>query len=196
MAAIGCPVDFVCAIDDDEFRKPRRGMWDALLRLRGIESVDLEGSVYVGDAAGRPSRGKRRKDFAASDLLLAANIGCAFRTPESFFLGSTEDIDNRFETWGYLCLADLVPTPLLHVPLTFTSLGPKSTRICSPTLATADRRWWFSSHRRPPGRARSRGGCSATSGSTRTASAPSKRVSKPPEGLFGRAAASWWTTRI
>ena len=84
-------------------------MWDALLRLRGVAAVDLADSIYVGDAAGRSARGKRRKDFAASDLLFARNIGCGFRTPESFFLGSSDAIDNAFDTSGHLRLIDLAP---------------------------------------------------------------------------------------
>ena len=82
-------------------------MWDALLRLRGFSSVDLARSVYVGDAAGRPAIGKRRKDFAASDLLFARNVGCLFRTPESFFLGSSAAVDNIFDLSDHLRLIDL-----------------------------------------------------------------------------------------
>lgn len=111
VAGIGCPVDFLCALADDGYRKPRRGMWDALVRLRGLTSVDTAGSIYVGDAAGRPARGKRKKDFAASDLLFAMNVGCALRTPESFFMGSSDDLDNAFDASGHLRLIDLAPPP-------------------------------------------------------------------------------------
>ena len=33
----------------------------------------LECCLYVGDAAGRPKQGKRKKDFSASDLKMALN---------------------------------------------------------------------------------------------------------------------------
>lgn len=92
-------VDFICSLQDDFYRKPRSGMWDALRIIReqqlnavsgggcttissGNEStvsasVSLE--LYVGDAAGRPEQGagkdKRKKDFSDSDLKFAINCG-------------------------------------------------------------------------------------------------------------------------
>lgn len=52
-------------------------------------AVKNELSYYCGDAAGRPvcvESKKKKKDFAASDRLLAMNVGLAFYTPEEHFL--------------------------------------------------------------------------------------------------------------
>ena len=49
-----------------------------------------EACLYVGDAAGRPKEGPRKKDFSAGDLKLAINVGVPFQTPEQFFLGSNQ----------------------------------------------------------------------------------------------------------
>ena len=92
---IGVPMDFICAIEDDHFRKPRPGMWEFLAfarrRLTSAQvaagtsisttsSVDIKvpgfpSSTYVGDAAGRPKDGTRGKDFSDSDYKLALNLG-------------------------------------------------------------------------------------------------------------------------
>ena len=78
IASLNVPVDFICSISKDIMRKPFPGMWDTLAHLRGIGNhMNSEECLYVGDAAGRPAIGKtRKKDFSASDLLFAANIGC------------------------------------------------------------------------------------------------------------------------
>lgn len=44
-------------------------------------------SFYVGDAAGRPAEGKKKKDFSKSDRLFALNASLNFFTPEEHFLG-------------------------------------------------------------------------------------------------------------
>jgi DNA 3'-phosphatase len=90
---IGVPMDFICAIEDDRFRKPRPGMWEFLvyaskgISARGRSSVVMEQelnptevpyfvlSTYVGDAAGRPKEGTRNKDWSDSDYKLAINAG-------------------------------------------------------------------------------------------------------------------------
>lgn len=53
-------------------------------------TVDMNSSVYVGDAAGRPKCGTRKKDFSDTDFKFALNLGINFYTPERFFLNSTE----------------------------------------------------------------------------------------------------------
>lgn len=79
------------ATERDRFRKPRTGMWDQLLRDWGCREnsphdakVDLAGSLFVGDAAGR------RSDHSSADRDFADNIGLRFMTPEQFFLGKRE----------------------------------------------------------------------------------------------------------
>jgi bifunctional polynucleotide phosphatase/kinase len=111
VAALQCPIDFICSTANDIYRKPRRGMWEAATSLRGLAilpSSDYSASIYVGDAAGRPASGSHKKDFAASDLLFALNVRCAFKTPESFFLGSTHERDTVFDVSRYPRIADLV----------------------------------------------------------------------------------------
>lgn len=44
--------------------------------------MDASKSFFVGDAAGRPKLGDRRKDFSASDVMFAVNAGIGFQTPE------------------------------------------------------------------------------------------------------------------
>ncbi|KAF1960144.1 PNK3P-domain-containing protein [Byssothecium circinans] len=73
----------------DVYRKPRMGMWRELLEdydLEGEGMVDLAGSLFVGDAAGREAVGKSPKDFSCGDRDFAANIGISFHTPEEYFL--------------------------------------------------------------------------------------------------------------
>lgn len=48
---------------------------------RVLIGADLEGSFFVGDAAGRQYKGKK-SDFASTDRKFALNIGLPFLTPE------------------------------------------------------------------------------------------------------------------
>lgn len=74
----GIPIDFICAIDDDHFRKPRTGMFE-FLALARCPNAMKDSSLYVGDAAGREKEGIRPKDFSDSDLKAALNLGIAVR---------------------------------------------------------------------------------------------------------------------
>ena len=75
---------------DDEYRKPKIGMWNLMLDILSDESIkiDIENSFYCGDAAGRPG------DFADSDKKFAENIGIRFYTPEEIFPGNTLILDS------------------------------------------------------------------------------------------------------
>ena len=57
MKHLDIPFSIYAATEYDEFRKPRMGMWREILDdhdLDVADALDLNGSVFVGDAAGRP----------------------------------------------------------------------------------------------------------------------------------------------
>ncbi|KAL1302095.1 hypothetical protein AAFC00_002531 [Neodothiora populina] len=82
------PVSLYAATEKDRYRKPRVGMWENLLQDQALQlaNIDMQASVFVGDAGGRTASGMYKADFACSDRDLASNIGIRFSTPEEFFL--------------------------------------------------------------------------------------------------------------
>ena len=64
-------------------------MWQFMRHHRCPSSDPLQ-SLFVGDAAGRPKLGLRRKDFSDTDYKMALNSGVPFQTPEMFFLKSAQ----------------------------------------------------------------------------------------------------------
>ncbi|KAK8390442.1 hypothetical protein O3P69_010254 [Scylla paramamosain] len=84
---LGVPIQVFVSTGKGEYRKPAIGMWNFFLNeANGGVEVDLDKSIYVGDAAGRPAEGKKKKDFSFSDRLFALNVGLKFYTPEEHFL--------------------------------------------------------------------------------------------------------------
>lgn len=86
------PLTLYAATGKDMCRKPRPGMWAEMRDDYDLAEpdVDLENSVFVGDAGGRTAHVKGgtaiSKDFSCSDRNLAHNLGIDFKTPEEFFL--------------------------------------------------------------------------------------------------------------
>ena len=77
---LGVPVDVLCAFEKDIHRKPRPGLWHHLVSHR-FPSIEencqqlISHSMYIGDGAGRKAVAGRKKDFSASDLKFALNVG-------------------------------------------------------------------------------------------------------------------------
>lgn len=64
------PVILLAATARDRYRKPRTGMWKALLEdldLDESDGPDLESSFFVGDAGGRAARINAKADHSCSD---------------------------------------------------------------------------------------------------------------------------------
>jgi DNA 3'-phosphatase len=90
---LGIPVDFLCSIGENRFRKPLTGMWEFYQVARGLPEMHV---CFVGDAAGRPLHGTRAKDFSDTDIKFARNLHIPFYTPEKFFLRSTQRLHVQF----------------------------------------------------------------------------------------------------
>ena len=74
LSQLELPISIYAATGLDKYRKPRIGMWQQLTKDFGLNvqdsaSVDLQNSIFVGDAGGRagPAKGKGRKDHSCVD---------------------------------------------------------------------------------------------------------------------------------
>ena len=64
------PISIYAATAKDNYRKPRTGMWEEILEdyeLHDSGEIDLEQSIFVGDAGGRIAGNGKAKDFSCSD---------------------------------------------------------------------------------------------------------------------------------
>ncbi|EEP77071.1 conserved hypothetical protein [Uncinocarpus reesii 1704] len=99
MNALGVPLSVYAATEYDNFRKPQTGMWKMFLDdydLDFEDALDLEGSIFVGDAAGRSG------DHSCVDRNFASNIGLQFKTPEEFFRGEPPQPVEVFDPKTYI----------------------------------------------------------------------------------------------
>ena len=84
---LGIELSCLMATQDDIFRKPLTGMWQYInTSLNKGVKIDLDSSMYIGDAAGRVSG--KHKDHSDCDRYFALNSGLKFLTPEEYFLGA------------------------------------------------------------------------------------------------------------
>lgn len=97
MTTIELPISVYAATEDDNYRKPRTGMWKEFVDDYDLDvvGIDKKNSLFVGDAAGR------LKDHSSSDLGFAANIGLPFKTPEAYFGVCDEELVTIFDPTAY-----------------------------------------------------------------------------------------------
>lgn len=80
LTQLDVPVTVYAATGRDEYRKPRVGMWQELLEdhdLESADSIDLERSLFVGDAGGREAvAGISVKDHSCVDRYAATSTIC------------------------------------------------------------------------------------------------------------------------
>ena len=89
---------FLAAIGrtDDAFRKPNLNMFLYLEKeLNGGKKFDRDASFFCGDAAGRKQVEATKRDFSADDLLFAKALGVKFYTPELYYFGKDDRMNEN-----------------------------------------------------------------------------------------------------
>lgn len=78
---LGMPCTVFVAIDKDEFRKPKVGMYKLFEKsFNGSKPIELNRSFYCGDSIGYPSH-------SDADIKFAQTLQLPFLTPEKFLRG-------------------------------------------------------------------------------------------------------------
>ena len=70
LGQLDLPISIYAATGKDKYRKPRTGMWLALLEdydLDVADGPDLQYSFFIGDAGGRLAKDKVKADHSSSD---------------------------------------------------------------------------------------------------------------------------------
>ncbi|PNS17341.1 Bifunctional polynucleotide phosphatase/kinase [Sphaceloma murrayae] len=120
------PIAVYAARDHDLYRKPRVGMWEQLLADHHLsaDDVNLDESIFVGDAAGRTASSKGNRDFSCSDRDFASNVGIPFKTPEEYFLNEEpRPFARAFEPKQYLKTVNDTDTD--SSPIVYTRRNPQ-----------------------------------------------------------------------
>ncbi len=108
---LGVPASVFISCGYGPYRKPKPRMWEYWLEVSGVSRHADD--VYVGDAAGRPKKGMRAKDFADTDHTFARNAGVRFTLPEEIFLGLEGDavvVPEPHAPWAGVPNAPTVPS--------------------------------------------------------------------------------------
>ncbi|OCF43278.1 polynucleotide kinase 3'-phosphatase [Kwoniella heveanensis CBS 569] len=133
------PLRILAALSkNDIYRKPNIGMYEVvqqLYRSKGYD-IDLEDSVFVGDAAGRAGKGAQGKDHGDTDYKFALNVGLRFVTPEEHFLGHPRphfpEPPIGFKPSKLATLSKLPHIVPSHTPIASTSSTPEIVLFVGP----------------------------------------------------------------
>lgn len=108
LKSLGVPCTVLIATRDDQYRKPRIGLWTYLLETIQQSSIEInyQESFYVGDAAGRKKSAICKADHSSADLFFAINAGLSFMLPETFLSKSTGSLTVVDQTSSLLRQSD------------------------------------------------------------------------------------------